>query len=304
MEGQLDAADHLASRVELIDAKLVLAGRDRLARRQRPASLRVGLRISRWPVVHIDAHRRAGLGRRRRSGYCRSGRNRPRPCRAGWISLPATARFWPGAARRLQHARAARSPGSARRAPAGPGPICRPRSGTASTTDPSPSAGFARIWRARRQGQLLRPGRERPGGQQHPLAALIRLGTPELPPAILHRDLGAGRGAAGDHRPAIRADMHDIEARLLRCRRCGRMPSRPRPGAPRPEQPERRLARWLARRLAKWLAQAGPPTHRSGRRLRDRPPAPRDRRAAPPRWRSRPRRGAARRPRSAPRHAR
>ncbi len=160
LEGQLDAADHLALGVELIDPKLVQARRDRMAG-PRP----------RAPAPSAPAHppaprRRAGCphrraparpaGRRRRSGYRRSGRNRPRPCRA--VGLRAGGRLVLARRRPAPAARAGRpargvstaSAGAAAAAPAG-------ASGTASTTEPSPShAGCGRMRRARRQGQLLR----------------------------------------------------------------------------------------------------------------------------------------------------
>jgi len=59
-------------------------------------------------------------------------------------------------------------------------------------------------------------GGERLVGHQHPLAAPVGGDLADDGLAVMHRDLGIGRGAAGDDRAAHRGDANDIEARRQR----------------------------------------------------------------------------------------
>ena len=55
-------------------------------------------------------------------------------------------------------------------------------------------------------------GAERLVGQEHELARFVGLDRAKGGLAVEHRDLGAGRRAAGDHGLARRLDPHDVEA--------------------------------------------------------------------------------------------
>ena len=113
----------------------------------------------------------------------------PRPSRGSSIATGSPARF----------GRRPRVRGGAARAPRPPRPA-RPR----ARARPALRAATA---------QLLAAGRQRLGRDRDPFAARAGAHPVEHPVAGAQLDLGAGRGAAGDHRAAVALDPDDVEAR-------------------------------------------------------------------------------------------